>query len=332
MRKKVILFFIIGVCVSVYADQFWITTHQDQHLGFYQDSSVYFEYASPRNPVGVYRMFQNNKKNENGYFYIQLNSSSQKKDEIDRIYILEGKGLIMRSFSTSNKRKETVKVTKKDIFDWILKKKKSTKRRSVFDTSYNIFDSGISSVLSSSFLNENGIYYVADYILEKVLITETEDWTYLEYDSLTPPWVEGVEGYGIGEHLDIEFKYASDELQILNGFVDFGRMHLYKDNSRVKRILIESEEPAFTQEYELEDVVRYNVITLPKKTTKIRMTILDVYPGRKWKDTCISSILVTDPDQPPYEEQKAKIIALMKENGVWEEIEEFKKKLRDEAQ
>jgi len=190
---------------------------------------------------------------------------------------------------------------------------------------------GINEVSCSSYLFEesNGrmVVYKPINIKGKVYQFLSDEPSTLYYDNLTPPWVEGVEGYGIGEYLDIEFKYASDEIQVLNGFVDFRRMHLYKDNSRVKRVRIESENPRFSGEYELEDVVRYNLIRLPMKTGKIRMTILDVYPGRKWKDTAISSILVTDPNQVPYEEQKEKLIALMKANGVWDKIEEYKRGL-----
>lgn len=133
---------------------------------------------------------------------------------------------------------------------------------------------------------------------------------------MTPPWVEGKDDYGIGEYLDIEFKWASDELQILNGFVDFTRMNLYEENSRVKTVLIESENPKFAKEYELEDIVRYSLIHLPQKTDKIRITIKDVYPGTKYKDTCLSSILVTNPNVPSYEEMSAKILNAMKEGVI----------------
>ena len=57
------------------------------------------------------------------------------------------------------------------------------------------------------------------------------------------------------------------------------------------------------------------MISLPEKTQKIRMTIKDVYPGTKYKDTCLSSILVTNPNVPSYEEMSTKILNAMK-NGV----------------
>lgn len=183
-----------------------------------------------------------------------------------------------------------------------------------------IYDSGIKRVYSSSFLSEkvkNGIIkYEPINIADKLYFINSEDFFRIKYDSITPPWVEGKKDYGIGEYLDIEFKWPADEMQILNGFVDFTRMDLYEKNSRVKTVLIESENPRFSKMYELEDLVKYSLIKLPQRTDKIRMTIKDVYPGTKYKDTCLSSILVTNPNLPDYEEMKAKILKAMKEGVI----------------
>ena len=180
-----------------------------------------------------------------------------------------------------------------------------------------IYDSGIKNIYASSTLSENTkkgvIVYRAENILEKVFYRPYQDYSFIQYDSITPPWVEGKEDYGIGEYLDIEFKWPSDEMQILNGFVDFTRMELYEKNSRVKTVLIESENPKFAKEYQLEDLAKYTLISLPQKTDKIRMTIKDVYPGTKYKDTCLSSILVTNPNVPSYEEMTATILKALKE-------------------
>ncbi len=183
------------------------------------------------------------------------------------------------------------------------------------------YDAGIKNIKASSYLSENTkngfIEYVPQNLLERLYYMTGDDYDRVTYDTVTPPWVEGKEDYGIGEYLDIEFKWPSDELQILNGFVDFTRMDLYEKNSRVKTVLIESENPKFSKAYEIEDLVRYTLITLPEKTDKIRMTIKDVYPGSKYKDTCLSSILVTNPNVPSYEEMSTKILNAMKE-GVYD--------------
>lgn len=183
------------------------------------------------------------------------------------------------------------------------------------------YDAGIKNIKASSYLSENTkkgfIEYLPQNLLERLYYMTGPDYDKVTYDTLTPPWVECKEDYGIGEYLDIEFKWPSDELQILNGFVDFTRMDLYEKNSRVKTVLIESENPKFSKEYEIEDLVRYTLITLPQKTDKIRITIKDVYPGTKYKDTCLSSILVTNPNVPSYEEMSSKILNAI-EAGVYD--------------
>ena len=183
-----------------------------------------------------------------------------------------------------------------------------------------LHDAGIKKISASSVLIENTkigkTVYSPDNLLTKLYYKHSDEPYYIDYDSITPPWVEGVKGYGIGEYLDMVFKWKSDEMQILNGFVDFTRMDLYEKNSRVKTVLIESENPKFAQEYELDDIVRYTVIKLPAKTDKIRMTIKDVYKGSKYDDTCISSILVTNPNLPSYEEMEEKILKAMGKSGI----------------
>ena len=209
-------------------------------------------------------------------------------------------------------------------------REKDLKRLSLGDTVF--FNTGISKIVSSSYLietrQEKDIVYSPEYFLSKIFYNIGDDYiNFWLYDSISPPWVEGVKGYGVGEYLDIDFKYASDEIQILNGFVDFSRKRLYRDNSRVKKILIESENPKFAKEYELEDAVKYTAVRLPEKTEKIKITIKDVYKGDKYDDTCISSIIVTDPNAPSFEDQKKQLLKLLDATGVMKKIKTFKEKI-----
>ncbi|MBC6714033.1 hypothetical protein [Treponema sp. Marseille-Q3903] len=240
-------------------------------------------------------------------------------------YYVPGKGVIMEIIVTPE---DIVPIwipyemweNANDIASFSLKKWKQFKEIEQYDAidmelqmnCVKIYDSGIKNIFASSCMSENTrkgrVTYSANNILEKIYYRPGQDYDFIQYDSITPPWVEGKDDYGIGEYLDIEFKWLSDELQILNGFVDFTRMDLYEKNSRVKTVLIESESPKFLEEYQLEDLVKYTVINLPQKTDKIRMTIKDVYPGTKYRDTCLSSILVTNPNVPNYEEMKENIL------------------------
>lgn len=280
----------------------------------------------------------NIKRKENPSFIeIKTNPPFNGNNHIDdKIFLLEGKVLIIFEVfynlnSIEDKTQDYVLSIPNRIRNTSISELTSIKKNaSVIDENERydeeniqiyLYEDGIKNINSSSYLIEKvstgEIQYLEQFLLKRLFYTGGEG---PFYDTITPPWVEGVKGYGIGEWLDIEFKYKSDEIQILNGYVDFRRMYLYKQNSRVKTILIESQNPKFSQEYELEDFVKYNVIKLPKKTDHIRITIKDVYKGDKYDDTCISSILITDPSKTSFEEQQLRIKKILIDSGIWEKM------------
>lgn len=106
------------------------------------------------------------------------------------------------------------------------------------------------------------------------------------------PWVEGVDGPGIGEYLDIEFDQKRKNMVLLNGYVDFERTHLFKANSRVKQALITSldENIDFEIIIDFVDEVCFQTVKFPDEVRHIRFEILDVYPGSKYNDTAVSGI------------------------------------------
>lgn len=110
------------------------------------------------------------------------------------------------------------------------------------------------------------------------------------------PWVEGVSGYGCGEY--ITNKIRGRTIFIFPGFFDADRPSLYEKNSRPKKILIET--PNFKKEIILKDSPNPQKIIIDEKKTdeeyvrdeyEIKITILEVYPGTKYKDTCINAIM-----------------------------------------
>lgn len=107
------------------------------------------------------------------------------------------------------------------------------------------------------------------------------------------PMVEGAPGNGVGLTFDIEYHIPSDNLVVLNGFVDVERRHLYKLNARMKKVLVQGD--GFEVEYEFQDYVYFAQIDFPKKVTQIRLTVQDVYDGSRYDDLCISG-LFTNPD------------------------------------
>jgi hypothetical protein len=139
-------------------------------------------------------------------------------------------------------------------------------------------------------------------------------------------WAEGEPGPGIGGTIEIELSRESDHLMVLNGAVDLSRRNLYKANNRLKRVLIESTEPAFTMEYVFEDVVQFHKVSLPQKTRKVILTIKEVYKGEKWDDTCISAIFLKQEELRPRAEYEKVIEEYVKHNGFDKLIEEYKVK------
>ena len=285
--------------------------------GFENEYIIIF--LSPGNCI-ITQVFDNNKKVEDGFVYIEDSNNSQKP-----LYLLEGQNILIASGYYLYGFLYQSTLIYEGISNWLEFKaeKLATPNGEDDIRGFTLYETGINKITASSYLKEtiNGkvISYTPDFFIDKIFLQHTHDtFNIWHYDSYTAPWVEGVKGHGIGEWLDVEFKYKSDEIQILNGFVDFRRMNLYLDNSRVKRVLIESENPKFSKEYNLEDIVKYNVIQLPEKTDKIRITIKDVYPGRKRDDTCISSILITNPDLPPREKQLKENMTYLKNQQIWQ--------------
>ena len=107
-------------------------------------------------------------------------------------------------------------------------------------------------------------------------------------------WVEGTNGYGIGETITVNFEYA--ELYISSGFVSFSKPHLFRENTRIKRIRI-TNNSGKSETFLLKDTPHFQKIDTSSlgteylKNAVLKIGILEVYPGTKYADTCINSIL-----------------------------------------
>lgn len=113
------------------------------------------------------------------------------------------------------------------------------------------------------------------------------------WNSNSLPWSEGEKGDGIGVTLDISFSKPQAGFVILNGYVNPAKPQLFKENNRLKRIKVSSldKDGQFELFYNFKDRVEFSRIILPKKVSKVRIELVDVYKGSKWSDTCISAIL-----------------------------------------
>ena len=138
------------------------------------------------------------------------------------------------------------------------------------------------SIIASSYLTEGKNKFLANNLNDLDIRT---------------PWVEGDEGNGIG--VTLIFETASwDPTRIIifaNGYFDPKKLYLYEYNNRIKKVKIKSLDinNQFEIISELEDKPNLQMIILPKETNKIELTILDVYKGTKYNDTCLSGLFTS---------------------------------------
>ncbi|GAB1454835.1 MAG: hypothetical protein RBT62_11210 [Spirochaetia bacterium] len=147
----------------------------------------------------------------------------------------------------------------------------------------------------------------------------------LNFNNASLFWAEGEAGPGIGGTIEVAFSRSSDHVMVLNGAVDLARLNLYKDNNRLRRVLIRGGDGTFAFEYTFEDFVGFHKITFPSETRSITITILDVYKGLKWDDTCISAIYLKQPPLRPRAEYEAAIESYVRLKGYDRLIMEYEK-------
>lgn len=133
------------------------------------------------------------------------------------------------------------------------------------------------------------------------------------YDNdLNTAWVEGSAGNGEKEWVEIELKYYRIRwIGIISGYTKSEKT--YYENNRIKKLLLEitpgpteEKKEVYRKTIQFEDKTYtfnnrkflFNLVTkvfndyLDASAYRIRFTILEVYPGTVYKDTCISEIYI----------------------------------------
>jgi len=136
---------------------------------------------------------------------------------------------------------------------------------------------------------------LADRIKNKYAASNAHDFR------LDTAWVEGRKDYGIGEGITFTFEaksighdnYTVRGFRIANGYVK--SRELWADNSRIKTLKLYADNKPFAV-VKLSDVYGFQAVNFPdvklsrKKSTAIKLEIVEVYPGRKFQDTSIAEI------------------------------------------
>ena len=130
---------------------------------------------------------------------------------------------------------------------------------------------------TSSFLIENGRNYSGNN-LRKL------------FETLA--WSEGKDDAGIGEYIELDFSEtyirSVDTIIMSNGFFYPNNHNLYYQNNRLKRIRIEDMDGNYIQEFEVQDTPNLQLFRLNGFYSRIKITILEVYYGTEFNDTCIN--------------------------------------------
>jgi len=132
------------------------------------------------------------------------------------------------------------------------------------------------------------VSYKPEYILRR-MTREKEIGEYLYWSAL--PWAVDIKKDHVPS-LTVNLESPADSFSILNGYIDFAKPQLYLDNSRIRKIrVIDLDTQENLGEYSLTDTIHYQKIALPRKARNIRLEITETYPGGKYTDLCVSSLI-----------------------------------------
>jgi hypothetical protein len=104
-------------------------------------------------------------------------------------------------------------------------------------------------------------------------------------------WAEGAPGAGLNETITIKIvrPITLDELEVMPGFFD---ARYFKANNRIKRFRLESGDGRWKEEFACSDnrEAQRRKLTKTVQATEIVFTVLEVFKGEKWDDTCLSEL------------------------------------------
>jgi hypothetical protein len=110
----------------------------------------------------------------------------------------------------------------------------------------------------------------------------------LAFDDAGGAWCEGAPGPGIGERVTLHMKPDGffRTIGVTNGYAK--NDDTFRRNGRIKRVLIETNR-GFKRTVTLKDAREPQDVVIPNtKARWLRLTIVEVYPGTRGTDTCLT--------------------------------------------
>ena len=152
--------------------------------------------------------------------------------------------------------------------------------------------SEISNIIASSTLTDKYHTYYPEGTLN-VLVTDGKP-LWLQNNI---PWVEGKSGDGIGEFIEFDVKIPQNcrysYIGIIGGYVNPLKPHLFKQNNRLRKVLVETD-TGYSSNIYFEDAVNIQYINIPEDSKHVKITIKEVYKGSRYDDTCITAIMLKE--------------------------------------
>ena len=264
--KKIFVFLVAIFCSDIFAVELKRDCYAiDEENGIYmkkKDSKFYFLDLIPNSEEEIKNYFYDS------YGYLQIEMNSDVYTLIDGYFnylFLNDKTI----YATMRKTPDG-----KDLFipDGRLNGK-------------NIFNVNASSVLIDKYHT-----YKPDGI--KKVWAEGDIWWCWVKNNI--PWVEGKTDDGIGEYIEFDVAESNKReliLSIINGYVNPEKKHLFKENNRIKtaELICDNKDKYIIN---FNDVVEMTEIKLTKNYKHMRLVIEEVYPGKKYSDTCITAVMV----------------------------------------
>ncbi len=151
----------------------------------------------------------------------------------------------------------------------------------------------VNDITASAFTGSIADYRTV-YFYEAVASSELiEDNTLFKADfainrDLYYPWVEGVEGNGIGESITMMFK-KPETFQLLGFQIGYAATRQqFEKNNRPRAVHISfSDGTGFDYTFDDTRDEQYVLLSSPITSESVTLTILDVYPGTEYADTCL---------------------------------------------
>lgn len=214
-----------------------------------------------------------------------LEFSKELLDNFNSPEMTKKASVIWQNLTNSNKKYSDLNSEEKRILNFV-DEAKETPWEAIGTGCSWYCGGGPSKVTASSYLDSsNGITYFGE---------NAHDFSYKN------AWVEGKDGYGIGESLTYYFKYGSPRITkiiIANGYVK--SKAAWKNNSRVKTFkvylndkpyaILNLSDTSSLQEFSLENPLGFKEPKSDNEWT-LKFEIVDVYKGLKYDDVAISEI------------------------------------------